>query len=780
MTLAARLALIPVDPGTKKPFGAFIQGRTYNSFAPGTDERGTWGGETGHVVSESVRLVALDLDGTKNFDDGAQPPQFADTALGKLLHPLLDYIVTYRKANGDAKAHVYIEPPDGAPWTTQWATHEWAYDWKSAGFVRAEPSYEWTGTGILRPDRALWDQIAAALKSDQFEYGKWACAHNTARQGSVRSGKSIAEWMTDNGYTAYDQIPDNSMAGDNDLSALVASMYASGADEEDIYATWDRVSYAKGTAWTIGDYERHLYGSGTGDSGAQKFSETRAQAIVSMESNDSLAEAKEDLPAPTPTVAVPGPSIPVYGAPAPSAEPFTLRNGTDQYLGGQILRLFNAWYIRTLDTGAWFRYDEPSKTWKRCADDPCDEMVARIAAQLSPPEKRSEERIAEGTAGKDDPLTEDEKLFARLNQAKQCSGVIAKMRTLAKTQAYLNEEDFDANPFIFWAGGVPYDLRTCAPSDNAQRGHQLTAAYAPADGPTPLWDALNEAQFPDFEVREYALNVFASILPGGSNKLLPNFKADGNLGKTTRLEMIKDVLGSYSVQLPVQLLGNYSGHDELYLRLKGKRLACMDETPPSGKVATEKLKHLSGGGQLTGRAINGRLPITFTMQHTLFLAGNDDLPLTDVNVQRRIRYLPIEGDKEAIKRVGQALWDHGQLSGAWRTEAPAVLWKLMQRASRVLADRSLCDMPSAALDHFADAILEQDTVGAFVSEMCTQGGETKAGFLYEAYVDWCKRNAERSPATRTAFGRRLNEMGYEGRRVTAGVLRPLKLQSMLY
>ena len=74
---------------------------------------------------------------------------------------------------------------------------------------------------------------------------------------------------------------------------------------------------------------------------------------------------------------------------------------------------------------------------------------------------------------------------------------------------------------VFWAGGTPYDLRTLEPAAlDLNSPHLLTAAYIPASGPTPLWDAFNKAQFPDPELREYALNVLASVLRGG-NKLLP-------------------------------------------------------------------------------------------------------------------------------------------------------------------------------------------------------------------------------------------------------------------
>lgn len=448
--------------------------------------------------------------------------------------------------------------------------------------------------------------------------------------------------------------------------------------------------------------------------------------------------------------------------------------GTDQHIARQILDMASAYYRYADDTDAWFRI-VGGDHWERCPKSPCRAFVAAVANQRSKPKDENWDGTTPPKAN--DPDEMDKRLWLRLNNQRSASAIASAMEALAPTRKdRVREDKMDADPFTFWAGGQPYSLRTLEPHGDVNAPHMLTAGYVPATGETPLWDALNEAQFPDDELREYAVALFASILPGGSQKLLPNFKADGNLAKTTRLLLLVDLLGTYAVQLPVQLLGNYNGHDEMYLRLKGKRLAWLDETPPSSKVAAEKLKHLSGGGQLTGRSINGRMPVTFTMQHTLMLAGNDDLPLNDENVQRRVRYLPITGDPRPIRDVCRKIWDHGTLSEAWKAEAPAVLWKLMVQAQAVLADRSLTDMPMAALENFADAIMEQDTVVRFVADCCDGKGETTGSLLYEAYVDWCKRNAIRIPVTMTAFGRRLSDMGHGARKTARAYVRPLTLR----
>lgn len=458
-----------------------------------------------------------------------------------------------------------------------------------------------------------------------------------------------------------------------------------------------------------------------------------------------------------------------------------LTNGTDQNLATQLLDIAAVEFRYASDTGAWFRSTD--HCWERFPGDPCLTIIARLAATLPKPADTHFDPLAKILDT--DPDAQDKKLYARLHMSKSSSNIAAKMRALAPARKdCCTERDMDADGRVFWAGGTPYDLRTLrAAQTDPGTPHLLTAGYAPTSGETPLWDELNAAQWPETELREYALNVLASVLRGG-NKLLPNFKSDGNMGKTTRLMLLADLLGSYAELLPAQVLTGRTGHDEVFLRLKGKRLVWMDETPPASKVATEKLKNLSGGGQLTGRAPYGKASVTFTMSHTLVLAGNDDLPLTDENVYAvRVRYLPITGDRTAIGAVSRRIWDgHGGLSDAWRAEAPAVLWKLMERASRVLADRSLTEAPMTALDPFMDAIIEQDHVGRFVRECCEARGRTPGGQLYEAFVAWCQRNNITGAAipTATKFGRRLNDMGHEANKASARRERPLSLRPVAY
>lgn len=79
----------------------------------------------------------------------------------------------------------------------------------------------------------------------------------------LTSGREFWNWMAACGYKEYDDIPSNSMSGDDELKSLVASMVAFGSYLEDITATWIRVADSADLSWpwTEEDFNRHYAGA---------------------------------------------------------------------------------------------------------------------------------------------------------------------------------------------------------------------------------------------------------------------------------------------------------------------------------------------------------------------------------------------------------------------------------------------------------------------------------------------------------------------------------------
>jgi DNA polymerase I-like protein with 3'-5' exonuclease and polymerase domains len=367
------------------------------------------------------------------------------------------------------------------------------------------------------------------------------------------------------------------------------------------------------------------------------------------------------------------------------------------------------------------------------------------------------------------------------------NGVAATMAAAVAAGTHpctLKLADLDTDPGILWAGGQAWNLRASADQPTPAlvdpgTPHLHSAACAPADVPTPRWDAFLAAVWPDPEVRAWALRVLAIAFTGEPDAALPILLGPQRRGKTQVIHLLMSVLGSYALSADPRLLGGGdNAHASIIYALMGRRLAFIDEGPREGRWAQERLKQLTGGGQLTGNEMR-RDPVTFSPNHTLVLTANDEPPLTDPAVRARVRLIPCEGDEAEVRNTRMAI---GDTAGSfWLAEMPGVAWQMIREAGRWFADRNSA-LTAAAPAHIRDradlVAAEQDVTGRWVAEMCEpyEPG-TNAGTLHTQFVAWCRDNGIRDGArpTSTKWGRRLNELGYPREHRRDGWYRQLRV-----
>jgi hypothetical protein len=154
--------------------------------------------------------------------------------------------------------------------------------------------------------------------------------------------------------------------------------------------------------------------------------------------------------------------------------------------------------------------------------------------------------------------------------------------------------------------------------------------------------------------------VLSIALTGYADRALPILLGETGRGKTQVVHLLMSVLGSYAHAANPKLLSSGSNeHDTIVFALKGRRLSFIDEAPREAKAGQERLKQLTGGGELTARQMN-QDPITFRPTHTLVLTANDEPVLTDPAVRSRVRLIPCEGDPELVRTTRAAI---GHVSG---------------------------------------------------------------------------------------------------------------------
>ena len=425
------------------------------------------------------------------------------------------------------------------------------------------------------------------------------------------------------------------------------------------------------------------------------------------------------------------------------------------------------------DEKAWYRREDTRGRWERDAATPLD-CARSIIARVGTKAPRGNKNADTGTPER----LQAERWGMLHTSAKR--GSVAKLMADTADTGTLRAADMDADAKTLWAGGWCWDLAasaerlTLAPVD-LLTPHQHSAAVLPRVVPTPRWDAMLAAIFPDEEERDYLMGVLGAATTGTSDRILGVFYGDRLRGKTSILKVVSEVLGTYARALDPDLLDARRSNDFKVMSLKGIRLGWVDEGPSNNRLGQERLKALTGGGTLVG-AVKGKQAVTFDATHTLFFTDNREPDVSDDALRSRVRALRVNGDPAEVKVAVKAI--RSNLAEWLATEGPGVLAQLIMWAGRYLADDTVADMPEHIRVELEALGREQDPVLSWLDERTEPVGETGSTELYADF----RAHAEASGVPRslvpnlTSWGRKLSDMGHLPRKTNGVKVRPLTLR----
>lgn len=418
----------------------------------------------------------------------------------------------------------------------------------------------------------------------------------------------------------------------------------------------------------------------------------------------------------------------------------------------------------------------------RAQGDSAHEWARHILYEL---ETRAPAGVKEGNAEEQAQYKRREQLSASGSRG----GIAALMRDGAPSASNgaFRTEDIDADRHILWAGGWPWELRcpggrlSVASTVDLLTVHEHSANVLPRENiPTPKWDALLAAMFPAEEMRAFAVHLLGASVTGESDRILPFLHGSRGHAKTTLLELVAELLGSYAGPVEPSLLGTTDSTSLTFARmeLRGLRLAWVDEGRPESSRGFERLKALVGAQTMRG-ARKGKDSVVFECTHTLWVTDNKDPALTDPALADRIRALNVtQGQRSEIAAAVSAIKQN--LKGWVRTEGPGVLAQLILAAGRYLADRSVCDNPPQVAELLHTLTREQDTVLSWIDEHCSTGdGDwTLFSTLWAHYREYADRMGVTRGLVGTAaqFRTRLDMLGIDSKRTKRGRERQLKLR----
>jgi putative DNA primase/helicase len=362
-----------------------------------------------------------------------------------------------------------------------------------------------------------------------------------------------------------------------------------------------------------------------------------------------------------------------------------------------------------------------------------------------------------------------------MNFAKRCQNAKSIKNTLeiARTlEAYsCCVDQLNCDPLLFACANGTVDLRSgrlreAEPSDLITRASPV--AFDP-DATCPLWEAFLRRAFDgNEELIAYIQRVSGySLTAITSEQCLHVLYGTGENGKSVFLETMRYVVGQYGQSTPVSSLMASDSKSEYrndIARLVGVRFVTAIESTEGKRIDEALIKQLTGGDQMCARFLRREF-FNFTPVAKFFIATNHkpEVRGIDHGIWRRLRLIPF------VVRIAPAERD------------PNLITKLRAEAAGILAwairgclawERDGLQPPEAVVAASAEWRQSANIVARFVEQCCVTAphAQVVAADLYAAFQRWLKREGEQA-MTQTAFGRRIDELGFCGDRANGSRIR---------
>jgi len=409
-------------------------------------------------------------------------------------------------------------------------------------------------------------------------------------------------------------------------------------------------------------------------------------------------------------------------------------------------------------------------------------------------EKRAEKTMLEAFAeAKHITDGEKRKAYLRFVNKSLSRAALASMIHLTKKKVrQASASDFDQDPWTLNTENGTVDLRTG--TLRPHRSEDLLSKMIPlrydqhAECPQFMAflfrimgshpDASEGDNINAEQMVSYLQKAFGCAATGKPEKLLFVLYGEGNNGKTTLLEVIRDALGDkeYAGQVqvdslmirPKEAISSNAVNTDL-ADLQGCRFVSSSEVEQGQRLSLSRVKYLTGLGQIKARRLRENM-ITFQPTYKLFLDCNHRPVITDPNdaIWNRVKCIPfkIQIPKEEIDK---------DLPTKLRTELPGILRWIVEGA--VLYHREgLGDPPdvTAATEQYRQ---ESDRLKEFFEDRCVlartgDGASWKrdgcwlpVADLYAAYASWAEATGNKYPLSKDSFDERLQKLGRKRDRV---------------
>jgi putative DNA primase/helicase len=325
-------------------------------------------------------------------------------------------------------------------------------------------------------------------------------------------------------------------------------------------------------------------------------------------------------------------------------------------------------------------------------------------------------------------------------------GSLDRMIELAKSLLAVDDARLDANPWLLNIENGTIDLKTGRREKHDPR--DLLTKIAPvkanrhADCPE-FKKFLNRIASGDPRFVQFIQKAVGYSLTGITTEqvLFFAYGRSGNNGKSTLVNLIRDMLGDYGLHTPTEtlLVKQYDNAIPADLaRLDGARMVTAIEANFNRHLDEARIKSMTGGEPITARFMRQNY-FQFVPVLKLWLVANDQPRVrgTDQAFWRRVRVIPLTVEIPEAER-------DPNLSAKLRGEWPGILaWAV--RGCLEWQSSGL-GMPGAVEQATKGWQREMDHLKRFVAEQLDIAPNIRVGAaqLFDRYGKWCVQQGEQS------------------------------------
>ena len=356
----------------------------------------------------------------------------------------------------------------------------------------------------------------------------------------------------------------------------------------------------------------------------------------------------------------------------------------------------------------------------------------------------------------------------RFSKNSQSKSALDRMFDVARSRLMKEDSLLDADPYLLNAENGTVDLRTgrLRPNDASDlQTKLLSVRYDPKAGCPLFLTFLEKALRGDAGLLAFVQKAVGYSLTGSTSEQVFFFlHGPGSTGKSTFINLIRDLLGDYGTHTPSETLLSKqydSGIPADLARLQGIRMVTAVEVNWNRQIDEAKLKAMTGGDPITARFLRQNF-FTFVPEFKLWMAAND-LPGVRGTAEafwRRVRVVPFT--VQVSKENGD-----GDLPTKLRAELPGILAWAVQGC---LAWRCEGLTPPEAVQQATEGwVRKADHLVKFAADEFIRDTSCfiSAHDCYERYKAWCAKHGE-TPSDTRRLKQGLEGLDYTHARMRSG------------